>query len=312
MVMGIGTLNPIGIAGGLFHMLNNAIYKSCLFLSGGAVEHRTKTSQLDKLGGLAKFMPLTFISSLIASLSISGVPPFNGFFSKWMVYQGVISLFTNSSVHPFKNFIYILALTSAIFGSALTLASFLKLLHATFLGQSEVTVGAKIKEVSSFMWIPQIILAGLCILFGIFAYALPIKKFIAPAVGTKINLIGIWSPALATILIVVGLIIGIIIYKITGAKTTRKDTSFVGGEILSPEVRPTGIKFYNTVKDISILNKIYKWQDKKFFDIYEIKSKCVIFFAKILSKFQSGLLPTYIVWIFLGFIILALILLLGG
>lgn len=75
MVLGIGTGNPIGIAGGLFHMLNNAIYKSCLFLSGGSVEEKTGTTDLSKLGGLGKFMPVTFACFLVASLSISGVPP---------------------------------------------------------------------------------------------------------------------------------------------------------------------------------------------------------------------------------------------
>ncbi|MBD3264590.1 MAG: hypothetical protein GF375_05780, partial [Candidatus Omnitrophica bacterium] len=90
MVLGIGTGTLIGIAGGLFHMLNNAIYKSCLFFSGGAVEKKCGTTDLDKLGGVAKFMPITFLTFLIASFSISGVPPFNGFFSKWAIYQGVI------------------------------------------------------------------------------------------------------------------------------------------------------------------------------------------------------------------------------
>jgi formate hydrogenlyase subunit 3/multisubunit Na+/H+ antiporter MnhD subunit len=88
MVLGIGTGNPIGIAGGLFHMMNHAIYKCCLFLSGGNVEYKTKTSELDKLGGLSKVMPLTFFTTVVAACAISGIPPFNGFFSKWMLYQG--------------------------------------------------------------------------------------------------------------------------------------------------------------------------------------------------------------------------------
>ncbi|MFH1246032.1 MAG: complex I subunit 5 family protein, partial [Candidatus Omnitrophota bacterium] len=59
MVVGIGTANPIGIAGALFHMLNNAVYKSCLFMSAGAVEKRAGTTDLEKLGGYAKIMPVT-------------------------------------------------------------------------------------------------------------------------------------------------------------------------------------------------------------------------------------------------------------
>ena len=85
MVLGIGTGSIIGIAGGLFHMLNNAIYKHGLFLSGGAVEKKVGTTDLGRLGGLSRFMPISFVTCLIASLAISGVPPFNGFFSKWMI-----------------------------------------------------------------------------------------------------------------------------------------------------------------------------------------------------------------------------------
>ena len=92
MVLGIGTLNPVGMAGGIFHMLNHAIYKGCLFLCGGAVEHRAKTTDLAKLGGLSKFMPITFVACVVAALSISGIPPLNGFVSKWMIYQGIIEV----------------------------------------------------------------------------------------------------------------------------------------------------------------------------------------------------------------------------
>ncbi|KKK90794.1 hypothetical protein LCGC14_2719430, partial [marine sediment metagenome] len=72
MILGIATGTAVGFAGAVFHMLNNAIYKCCLFLCGGAVEDATGTAELDKLGGLGKKMPLTFAACLIASLSISG------------------------------------------------------------------------------------------------------------------------------------------------------------------------------------------------------------------------------------------------
>lgn len=94
MVLGIATMTPVGIAGGVFHMLNHSIYKCCLFLCGGAVEQQAGTPELEKLGGLGKLMPLTFVTCLVAALSISGIPPFNGFASKWMVYQGVIEMGT--------------------------------------------------------------------------------------------------------------------------------------------------------------------------------------------------------------------------
>jgi formate hydrogenlyase subunit 3/multisubunit Na+/H+ antiporter MnhD subunit len=90
MVLGIASGVPVAIAGGLFHMLNNVLYKSCLFLCAGAVEKQAGTTDLDRLGGLAKAMPITFISCLIAATAISGIPPMNGFTSKWMIYQGLV------------------------------------------------------------------------------------------------------------------------------------------------------------------------------------------------------------------------------
>ena len=151
MVLGIGTANPIGIAGGIFHMLNHAIYKSCLFLSGGNVEQESKTTDLSKLGGLAKFMPITFITFLIASLSISGIPPFNGFVSKWMVYQGLVQRLTVNG----ERLTTIICLVAAMIGSALTLASFMKLVHATFLGQlAKGQTTKRINEASWTMWLP--------------------------------------------------------------------------------------------------------------------------------------------------------------
>jgi len=297
MVLGIGTGNPIGVAGGLFHMLNNAIYKSCLFLGGGAVEEMTGTSELDKLGGLARYMPFTFFSFLIASLSISGVPPFNGFVSKWMIYQGLIQKFT-SHQSPVTS---ILCLVAAMFGSALTLASFMKLLHAVFLGQREEEK-KEVREVSSFMWIPQIILALLCVVFGIFAYAVPLKYFIDPAVG-GVKFIGIWIPGIATILIMLGMAAGFLIYLAGNwGKNVRRDAPYIGTELISAAYRPTGVDFYNTVRETGKLKWIYQKAEAGFFDLYEQGKKFIFSVSGVFQFLHNGILPTYLVWCLLGMI----------
>ena len=91
MVTGLALGTPLGIAAGLFHMVNHAMYKGGLFLTSGSVEKRTGKEDLGELGGLSKLMPLTFIAALVFALSISGIPPFNGFYSKWMIYTGIIN-----------------------------------------------------------------------------------------------------------------------------------------------------------------------------------------------------------------------------
>ncbi|WP_419656328.1 MnhA multisubunit Na+/H+ antiporter, MnhA subunit [Desulfosarcina variabilis str. Montpellier] len=303
MVLGIGTGNPIGIAGGLFHMLNNAIYKSCLFLAGGVVEKSAGTSDLDRLGGLAGVMPITFGPFLIASLAISGVPPFNGFASKWLIYQGIIEVGKNGDV------LWILWLSAAMFGSALTLASFMKLVHAVFLGQP--SPARKRKENGAWktgptLWIPPVILGILCVAFGVFAAALPLRFFIYPSVPGEIVPAGIWGSGWAAIMILIGLGIGLAIYLLGTLRKTRTVEAFVGGEILEehPEMRVSGVDFYQTIQNLGILKLIYDAADRKFFDIYEVGRKTVLGCSRLAGSLHNGLLPRYIVWYLLGMAIL--------
>jgi formate hydrogenlyase subunit 3/multisubunit Na+/H+ antiporter MnhD subunit len=98
MILGFGLGSVIGVAAGLFHMINHALYKSGLLLSAGCIEYRTGEERIDELGGLSKAMPVTFFATIIFAMSISGVPPLNGFASKWMIYQGINDFGTGSGV----------------------------------------------------------------------------------------------------------------------------------------------------------------------------------------------------------------------
>jgi NADH-quinone oxidoreductase subunit L len=170
MVLGIGTCLPVGIVGGLFHMINHAMYKSCLFLTGGSVEKQAGTTDLSKLGGLAGKMPITFGCFFVAACAISGVWPFNGFFSKELVYDGAIQ----------SNFIFYLA---ALIGSILTAASFLKLGHASYFGKRNPEHDS-VKEAPLPMLIPMIVIAALCFVFGVW-HTMPLNEFIKPIVGEE-------------------------------------------------------------------------------------------------------------------------------
>lgn len=167
MVLGIGTFTPAGIIGGLFHMLNNAMYKSCLFMTGGAVEKQAGTTDLEKLGGLGRKMPFTFACFIMTALAISGVPPLNGFFSKELIYEAALE----------KSAIFYIA---AVAGSFLTAASFLKLGHSAFLG-AEAEVAARVKEAPAGMLAPMGAIAAGCLALGIWN-RFPIDRLIAPAV----------------------------------------------------------------------------------------------------------------------------------
>lgn len=83
-------LAAVAVGGGLFHLLNHAAFKSLLFLTSGSIVHSAGTRQLKKLGGMGRQMPVTSWLVRVGSLSISGVPPFNGFFSKLLIVVAVV------------------------------------------------------------------------------------------------------------------------------------------------------------------------------------------------------------------------------
>jgi len=134
MVTGFALGTSLGIAGGLFHLVNNALYKSGLFLAAGHVERFTGRHMIDDLGGLSKVLPITFFSVVVFSLSIAGIPPLNGFASKWLIYQGIIEFGEGAGI---ANRLWIVWLALAVIGSALTLASFVKFLSGIFLGHTK-------------------------------------------------------------------------------------------------------------------------------------------------------------------------------
>jgi formate hydrogenlyase subunit 3/multisubunit Na+/H+ antiporter MnhD subunit len=315
MVLGIGTGVPVGIAGGLFHMVNHAMYKACLFLCSGAVEKKTGTTDLDALGGLAKTMPLTFISFFIAALSISGIPPLNGFASKWMVYQGIIEAGNDGGA------LWVVWLAAAMLGSALTLASFVKVLHAVFLRKEAPAVGGeKVTEVSWMMWLPMLFLAVACIVFGVFAYRLPLSQLILPAMKAQVVFTGTWWAGPATVMLVVAFITGAVFYFFGTVRKARVCTTYIGGEILEKtyvsgtaagkerDIELTGVDFYRTVQETQPFRTMYTLAEKKFFDLYDVGSGVTFFISRILKLFHTGVLTSYIGWYIIGLIALILFL----
>jgi formate hydrogenlyase subunit 3/multisubunit Na+/H+ antiporter MnhD subunit len=311
MILGIGTGVPVAVAGGIFHLLNNVLYKSCLFLGAGAVEQKTGTSDLDSLGGLAKAMPVTFVATAIAAFSISGIPPFNGFTSKWMIYQGLVE----SGKHG--GWLWIVCLAAAMLGSALTLASFVKLLHSVFLRKSAPEVAALTpREAGVSMWFPMAVLATACIVFGVAAYRLPLKHLVFPAVGVPVVFSGIWWAAPATVMLAVAILAGLVIYLMGTVMKARTAETYIGGEYMdrtyvsgektgsARDVEVTGVDFYGTVKDMAPMKQMYAMAEKKLFDIYDVGGAIVFGVSKVVRLFHTGVLRSYVVWVAIGIVIL--------
>ena len=305
MVLGIGTGNPIGMVGALFHMVNNTLYKSCLFYSGGAVARCARTADLERLGGFARVMPITFASFLVASLAICGVPPLNGFASKWMIYQGIILAGRPGGT------LWVLWLTAAMFGSALTLASFLKLLHAIFLGRPHPDLPADLHEATPCLWAPGILLAALCVALGLAARHLPFDRL--PGIGPEPidrMALGFWQPVTATILALVGLVAGLLIYGLGSAARVRRVEPFIGGEQPSEQLgmRVSGVDFYLTIRAFRSLGSVYRMAERKAFDIYEVGTALTLGLSKMLGTLHNGALPRYLAWCLLGTLVLLFVL----
>jgi formate hydrogenlyase subunit 3/multisubunit Na+/H+ antiporter MnhD subunit len=306
MIMGVGSGSVLAFAGGLFHMINHTIYKSNLFLSLGSVEKRTGTNELDYLGGLGKKMPLTFIMALVGALSISGIPPFNGFFSKWMIYQGLIEM--ASTLGKGYQLWLLACIMLAVFGSALTLASFMKFIHAIFLGRRP-EIYNNIKETPANQWIATGSLSLLCILFGIFAILIPLQQFIYPvldSIGFSIPaFIGLYDPILIVILFSVAFLMGILVYGLTAK--VRYDEVYVGGMPALEKFRISGTEFYNEVRNFTLLKNIYNAAEKKYFDLYELGKELTLAFSGLFQKAHPGQLQLYMLYLLIGLLIMILL-----
>ena len=160
----------MAIAGGLFHLINHAVFKGLLFLNAGAIEYTIGTRNLKQMGGLAKDMPVTSATSLSASLAISGIPPFNGFFSKLLIIIAAI-----------KGQYYLLA-ALAVFVSIVTLAIFLKFQRYAFFNKIKYTGSALVKEVPFTMAFSMVVMGILCLALSLLIFPGIRELILSPAV----------------------------------------------------------------------------------------------------------------------------------
>jgi len=312
----------IAFAGGLFHMLNNSLYKCALFLSAGAAERVAGTTDLDRLGGLARVLPVTFVCSIVAALAISGVPPLNGFVSKWLVYQAALGLNTPLATA---------CLVAAVFGSALTLASFVKVLHSVFLGTRGSAVPADDKPRESFaMAVPMVALALACVGLGVFG-GWAVERLILPAaasvgIGTSavgvtesaIELrldparpfLGLWDPTLATGLILIGVAVGLVFYVLSRGMKIRVVSTFVGGEDASSDAQwhVSGTHCYETIRRLPVLRGIFGDASAGVFDVYRLSGHYGHTLVERLRAWHTGVLAVYASWVLVGLMILVLVL----
>lgn len=244
-------LAAIALVATLFHLINNVLFKSCLFYNAGAIYYRAGTRDLNQVGGLTRLMPVSATAAVIAGLSMAGMPLLSGFSSKWLFFQA--SLQAGMKVPLFM----LLALI-ALFVSVVTLAYAVKFFGIAFFGKFDPGKAREgEREVPLSMIIPQGAMAAASVLFGILPWLVvgPVRKGVLALLGSEVTSCGwlspggvtspllvdlgtgpiaAWNPVLILVAWVICFLLSWGLFR-AGAAPVREDATWYCGEVHSDE-----------------------------------------------------------------------------
>ncbi len=336
-------LAVIALTAGMYHLLNHAVFKNLLFMGAGSVLHATHTKNINLLGGLIKKMPWTALFFLIGAMSISALPPLNGFISEWLLLQSLLILGISIPAVILKVFAFLVVAVLA-FSGAIVAAAFVKTFGLTFLAMPRSKQAAEAKEVSGSMLAGMGISSGVCLLLGLFpsvvfrllsavtgqvtGYGMPAGKawtslFSAvPKTG-----IGSIMPLAVGGLLAFTVVVGFVLVRLIGGKaSTRISETWTCGEKLVPEMEYTGTSFSQPFE--IIFKKIlmphqamensfnvapyfggsikFKSNIKSGVERYLYKPliNLVLWLSDKIRKIQSGSIHSYLSYIFVTLVIL--------
>lgn len=273
MLLGVVIGSDLGSAGGLMHIFNYATYQAMLFMVVAGVLYRTGTTDLNQLGGLVARMPISFFLMLIGIIGLAGLPPMNGFVSKWMIYRALIA-----DGSP-------LLFIGAVVGTLGTILSVYKLIHNTFLGQLRME-HQQVEEVPWSMLAPMIILASLVFVTGYFpGLVLDWIGAVQAAVGLPVlahtlggiprengGLDMIWMVSV----LLVGFGIGTLVFLAGGrSKRVHQLDNYAGGHFLTAETRyQYSDNFYPGLMHLigPWYRKSFRWLERSLVSLIDILS----------------------------------------
>ncbi len=302
MILGLASGTALGIAGGIFHIVNHLTYVSLILFSVAAVEYRTGTTNLNKLGGLIKKMPIEFLGLLIGIIALAGIPPMNGFVSKWMIYKTLIL-----TGHP------ILAI-AAVIGTLGTILSVYKLIHNIFLGQLPPEYN-NIKEAPFILQIPIIVLMIVVYVLGVYpgialsliakiqsALNLPAVNYTLHGVSKEV---GELNMNVINLVFLGGIIVAYLIYLLGNKRRhVSQYNNYAAGHFLTEKTKYNfNYKFYAALDHV-----ISPWKKR----IIERTEKAIISFTENFGEYfrriYTGNLNTYTMYILTAFVISIIIL----
>ena len=261
----------IGLTAGLFHTFNHAIFKGLLFLGAGAVHYATHTRNIEEMGGLLKKMPWTGLFFLIGSVSISGIPPFNGFASEWLTFQGLLALGSAHLGVTMNILGPVLGAALALTG-ALAAACFVKAFGIMFLALPRSSQAEKAREVPRTMRLGMGFLALLCLIFGVMPFmaldllspvtasllgieAFPLlggyRWLAVPSVmgqGVEVVTTSIAPPMILAVLIASVVLAYLLMNKFGQSSKARIDETWNCGTTLDAKMEYTATSFSNPIR----------------------------------------------------------------
>ena len=311
------------LAAGILHTINHSVFKALMLMTVGTVEDSTGTTSMDRLGGLAKVLPLLSAVGLIAVLSMAAIPPFSGFMSEWLMLQSVM----NGDVAGIGEMELILPIVVAVLGISGMLAavSYARMYGFIFLGRPRSDVVRKCERTSKTTLAPMMVLASACIALGVFA--IPLIGALADGIYSSDSflptdpyenyLMSSLDLPLLTLLIVLMIAV---IYGLnrTFRKKVSKDDTWGCGVDLEENMQYTSSGFTQPL--VKVFHPLYgdvavvaddvehhkhftlKFKEPFVTYLYEPLGKFMLSFSKIFGKMQNGNIQTY-----LGYILVTLV-----
>ena len=332
-------LMVFGFAGALLHNLNHALFKSLLFFSAGNVYYAVHHINMDKLGGLAKGMRYTSYAFLIGALAISGIPPFNGFISEFLIYNGVVNHLSDSVfVISILSIACILAL---VLIGGLCIYCFTKAFGLSFLGTRRQESFVEPKEVPSVMLFPLLVLVGFIVAIGVMpawfgtgvitiVQQLIVGEINPEFAASAIQSLSVVGQVNMLVIGLVALVVGMRAWQQSKVKTAMGPTWGCGYSAGDFRHQYTPTSYANSLRELAnpVLDYKKTYQsfseseifppDKKFHteskDLVEEKTilswvNYIVDFLPKLGKAQSGLINHYLLYpllflILVGFLVL--------
>lgn len=340
-------LAALGVLAGLYHTVNHAIFKALLFLGAGALLYATHSRNLEEYGGLLRRMPWTGLCFLIGAVSISALPPTNGFVSEWLVFQ---SLFLSFQI-PAVLLKLVLPLAAAMLAltGVLALACFAKAFGISFLALPRSPHARRAEEVPVPMRLGMGALAAMCVLLGIGPMVVVplldrvIAPFVGTAIGGKVVTLDGWAlapvsvefssvspPAIALGLIALSILGLALVAAFGGLAKARYYKTWGCGINLTPRMEYTATGFVQPIK--RVFSAIYRptvkleaemLEESRYFakrrrfefHIEPVSQKylydpVVAFFSTMADRLrviQAGSLHLYLTYIFVTLVVLLLI-----